>query len=320
MDLSKLLFLLSDGGFHSGSELGLALGVSRTSIWKAVPGLQELNVPLEIVKGKGYRVNGGLDLLNKNKILSLLPVNISNLINIDLLLSHSSTNDYLSSFVIKDLGLNHYHICLAEMQTAGRGRRGKSWVSPFAKNISCSISFLLEGGVEALSGLSLVIGIAVAKTLEDLGVKDVCLKWPNDVYVGEKKIAGVLVELSGEATTSWKVVCGVGLNVHMRKSDGVSIDQLWCSLDDSLEVRRNVVVAKLIECLFTMLELFKVQGFESFMADWSRFDMLREKQIKVLPNGIEGVVVGVNLQGALIIQGDNGEHVINAGEVSVRKK
>jgi BirA family biotin operon repressor/biotin-[acetyl-CoA-carboxylase] ligase len=319
MDLNKLLFLLSDGNFHSGSELGDALKVSRTSIWKAIPSLQEFSVPIEIVKGKGYRVTNGLDLLDKNKIISLLPQNISSIIKIDILLSYSSTNDYLSTSK-HDAHFEAYHACLAESQTAGRGRRGRSWVSPFAKNISLSVSFFLEGGAEALSGLSLVVGIAVAKTLEGLGVEGVCLKWPNDVYVGERKIAGVLLELSGEATTSWKVVCGIGLNVHMEKIDGVSIDQSWCSLDESVRLERNVVVAKLLEQLFVVIELFKQDGFNYFLEEWSRLDMLRGKQVVVHPSGIEGKVVGVNLQGALTIKDDKTEHVINAGEVSVRKK
>jgi BirA family biotin operon repressor/biotin-[acetyl-CoA-carboxylase] ligase len=249
----------------------------------------------------------------------LLPQNISSILKIDILLSYSSTNDYLSSSK-QDFGFRGYHACLAENQTAGRGRRGRSWISPFAKNISFSVSFLLEGGAEALSGLSLVVGIAVAKTIEGLGVEDVCLKWPNDVYVGERKIAGVLVELSGEATTSWKVVCGIGLNVHMDEADGVNIDQKWCSLDESVRVERSMVVARLLEQLFVVIEFFKLNGFSSFIEEWSRLDMLRNKQVIVLPNGIEGKVVGVNLQGALIIKDDEAEHVINAGEVSVRKK
>lgn len=318
MNLNRLLSLLSDGEFHSGSELGRLVGVSRTSIWKAIPSLQELNVPVEVVKGKGYRVQGGLDLLDKNKILSMLPCNIKERVNLDILLSHSSTNDYLASF--KESVHQNYHICLAEHQTAGRGRRGKVWVSPFAKNISFSAGFLLGGGVEVLSGLSLVVGVAVAKTLESLGIKNVGLKWPNDVFVGDKKIAGILLELSGEATTNWNVICGIGLNVHMDKNDGVSIDQEWCSLTDSISIERNFVISKLLAQLVEVLELFKVEGFQSFMSEWARFDVLSGEKVVVTPNGVEGYVVGVNMQGALLIKSVNGEHVINAGEVSVRKQ
>lgn len=318
MDLNRLLSLLSDGEFHSGSELGELLGVSRTSIWKAIPSLQELSVPVEVVKGKGYRIKGGLDLLDKNKILSMLPSDIKDRVNLDILLSYSSTNDYLSSN--KGSVSHNYHICLAEHQTAGRGRRGKVWVSPFAKNISLSAGFLLGGGVEALSGLSLVVGVAVAKTLECLGLKNVGLKWPNDVFVGDKKIAGILLELNGEATTSWNVICGIGLNVHMGKKDSVSIDQEWCALTESIAIERNIVISKLLVQLVEVLELFKDEGFQSFMDDWARFDILSGEKVAVTPNGVEGYVVGVNRQGALLIKSVDGEHVINAGEVSVRKQ
>lgn len=318
MDLNRLLSLLSDGEFHSGSELGELLGVSRTSIWKAIPSLQELSVPVEVVKGKGYRIQGGLDLLDKNKMLSMLPSIIKERVNLDVLLSHSSTNDYLSS--LKEPVRENYHICLAEHQTAGRGRRGKVWVSPFAKNISLSAGFLLGGGVEALSGLSLVVGVAVAKMLESLGIKDIGLKWPNDVFVGGKKIAGILLELSGEATTSWNVICGIGLNVHMDKKDSVSIDQDWCSLAESISIDRNLVISKLLVHLVEVLELFKAKGFRPFMDDWARFDILSGEEVVVTPSAVAGCVVGVNMQGALLIKSVEGEHVINAGEVSVRKQ
>tara|TARA_R110002167_G_scaffold335284_1_gene542602 strand:+ start:655 stop:1611 length:957 start_codon:yes stop_codon:yes gene_type:complete len=318
MDLNKLLSLLSDGEFHSGSELGELLGVSRTSIWKAVPSLEGLNVPIEVVKGKGYRIQGGLDLLDKNQILSILPCNIKERVNLDILLSHSSTNDYLSSLE-SPVGQT-YHICLAEHQTAGRGRRGKEWISPFAKNVSFSASFLLGGGAEALSGLSLVVGVAVAKTLQALGLKNVGLKWPNDVFVGDKKIAGILLELSGEATTNWNVVCGIGLNVHMDERDGVVIDQSWCSISESIVIERNMVVASLLTQLVEVLESFKKDGFKVFMDEWAQFDILSGERVIVTPTGIEGRAVGVNMQGALLVKSADGECVINAGEVSVRKQ
>jgi BirA family biotin operon repressor/biotin-[acetyl-CoA-carboxylase] ligase len=318
MNLNQLLSLLSDGEYHSGSELGELLKVSRTSIWKAIPSIQELNIPIEIVKGKGYRIPGGLDLLNKKEILSILASEIKEQISLDILLSCTSTNDHLTLF--KESVFQGYHICLAEHQALGRGRRGKTWVSPFAKNIYISTGFLLGGGVEALSGLSLVVGVAVAKALEILGVKDIGLKWPNDVFVGEKKIAGILLELSGEATTSWNIVCGIGLNVHMNDEDEVVIDQEWCSLSSSVEIKRNVVVAELLSQLVVILEAFKKGGFQLFLDEWARFDMLAGERVLVTPNGIEGRVMGINTQGALLVRSADDDHVINAGEVSVRRQ
>ncbi len=318
MDLEQLLFLLSDGEIHSGSELGLQLEVSRTSIWKAIPNLQILGVPVEVVKGKGYQILGGLDLLNKKNILKLLPQEISNQINLDVLLSCSSTNDYLAR-LSKDFDRSVYDICLAEHQAAGRGRRGRNWISPFAKNIILSVSFVLGGGVEALSGLSLVIGLAIAKALEDLGVKNVGMKWPNDVLVADKKIAGILLELNGEATTNWRVVCGVGLNVHMLEHEALEINQDWCSLDENITCKRDDVAAQIITCLLESLDLFKSKGFSCFLENWKQYDILAGKKVSILPAGIQGVAKGINSNGALLVDSQGKMHEINAGEVSVRK-
>ena len=318
MDLEKLLFLLSDGEIHSGSELGLQLEVSRTSIWKAIPSLQILGVPVEVIKGKGYQIDGGLDLLSKKNILKLLSQQISCQINLDVLLSCSSTNDYLAK-QSNGYDLSVYDICLAEYQTAGRGRRGRNWVSPFAKNIILSISFVLGGGVEALSGLSLVIGIGIAKALEGLGVKNVGLKWPNDVLVADKKIAGILLELNGEATTNWRVVCGVGLNVHMLENEVLEINQDWCSLNDSIACKRDEIAVQIIIHLLESLELFKSRGFNCFLDDWKKFDVLSGKSVSILPAGMQGMAKGINSQGALLVDSQGKIHEVSAGEVSVRK-
>lgn len=318
MDITKLLHLLSDGEFHSGSELGMALGVSRTSVWKSLPLLEKLSILTETVKGKGYRVPGGLDLLDRQKILeSVISFVPSSDFDIDVLLSHESTNNYLIDLV-KKKELSKYHVCLAERQLGGRGRRGRVWVSPFAKNIYLSLGFSLEVGVDQLSGLSLVIGIAVAQTLEAFGVKDIGLKWPNDVYIEGRKIAGILVELSGEATTVWNVVCGIGLNVSMTRKEGESIDQDWASLEDYVQCGRNEVAAELIKQLIDVVNEFRIAPFEHFMSRWARYDVLLGEDVRVMPGEMYGKVVGVNKLGALLI--DNGEvNEVNAGEVSVRR-
>ena len=317
MDINKLLYLLSDGEFHSGSQLGAALGLSRTSIWKALPLLQKLTVVVEAVKGKGYRIPNGLDLLDKNIITSLLLPYINSFLKIEILLSHSSTNDYLVER-LKGCNISGYQVCLAEMQTSGRGRRGRVWVSPFAKNIYLSLAFSLGAGAEQLSGLSLVVGIAVAKALENLGVKGVGLKWPNDVFVGDKKIAGILLDLSGEATTSWNVICGIGLNVAMSKKDGSAIDQEWSALNEYIECNRNAITVELLKQLVEVIEEFKYSSFSEFMGRWNSYDVLHGKEVVILPGNRAGRCLGVNALGALIVN-DGQDHVVSAGEVSVRK-
>lgn len=318
MDIHKLLYLLSDGQFHSGSELGALLGISRTSVWKSLPVLQDFSIEVEVVKGKGYRILGGLDLLDKNKISSLLSSFVKSHLEIDLILSHASTNDYLVD-QLKGRYLSGYHACLAEVQLSGRGRRGRTWISPFAKNIYLSLGFSIGGGVDQISGLSLVVGLAVAKALNALGIDGVGLKWPNDVMIDGKKIAGILLELSGEATTGWNVICGVGLNVGMTEKDGEVIDQPWVALNNYMPCSRNTIAAKLVGQLISELEKFQKGTFSDFIKEWDGYDILRGKEIQVSPGGLVGKAMGINSQGALLIKNSEKECIVSAGEVSVRR-
>lgn len=318
MVIYKLLHLLSDGDFHSGSELGEKLGLSRTSIWKALSQLDAMPVEIEVVKGKGYRIAEGLDLLEQSKIIELLSEEVASISSIETLFSCTSTNDYMSS-KITDFSEHHYQICFSEFQTAGRGRRGRVWVSPFARNIYLSAGFKIHGGVEALSGMSLVIGLAVAESLNGMGVKDCCVKWPNDVYVGDRKICGILIELQGEATTGWDVVCGIGLNVSMTRTQGQEIDQEWIALHETLKVGRNEVAAHILNSLLSYLEDFKRTGFAGFGELWRRYDYLYGKELSISPSSITGCGAGVDSHGALILDVEGEEHLINAGEVSVRR-
>jgi len=316
MDDRALLHLLSDGLYHSGSELGVSLGVSRAAIWKALKRLTDFNLKVDTVKGKGYRVIGGLDLLDSKIIQDHLSCEAQSLTDIELLLTVDSTNHYLTD--ASRISQKPYAVCLAEMQTAGRGRRGRSWFSPFGKNIYLSIGFDLPGGVEALSGLSLVIGLAAARVLRSQGVDNAMVKWPNDIWVDGKKLAGVLVELQGEATTGWRVVAGIGLNVEMTQAEGAGIDQLWASVSEYASCSRNKMVAMLLENLVQVLAIFKENGFEAFLMEWQQYDCLRGKSIVLSNSGIEGIAKGIDAFGAL--QVDTGVELlaVNAGDVSVR--
>jgi len=318
MHLHQLLHLLSDGQFHSGSELGDVLGLSRTSIWKALSHLQSLPVELETIKGRGYRIVGGLDLLDPEKIREQLSNEVSQLCALEALLICTSTNDYMASQSL-NFSDNCYQICFAEQQTNGRGRRGRSWISSFAKNISLSIGFTLSGGVEVLSGMSLVVGVAMASALAKMGVQDCAVKWPNDVIVGSKKICGILIELQGEATTGWSIVCGVGLNVAMSKQEGEGIDQDWIALNECVELGRNIVAVRVLEELVAALEIFKQDGFSAFDGLWRQYDYLNGKDLVISPSNLIGRGVGVDAHGALLVDVHGKTQVVNAGEVSVRK-
>lgn len=316
MHISSLIKALSDGEFHSGSDLGVLLGVSRTAIWKALDRLAEYGLEYESHRGKGYRLLRPLDLLDLQEIISVLPPNTQPLVAIHNALSCGSTNESVHN--CEKRGSERYIALLAEQQTAGRGRRGRAWCSPFAENIYLSVLFDWDHGAAELQGLSIVAGVAVAELLEGEGVPDVGLKWPNDVWVAGKKVAGILVELEGEVTSGWRVTLGLGLNTHMSQGSADSIDQPWAAVCDFMDVRRSDFAAKLIDRLVCSIEEFAVSGFAPFVSRYDKFDVLRGREVDLHGPDVRGSVVGIDLTGALLLETSSGVEPFHAGELSVR--
>jgi len=218
-----LLKLLKDGRFHSGQALGAALGVSRSAVWKQLQQLEvEFGLVIHKVRGRGYQLASPLVLLSELEIAAATP---STSWPVHVYDSIDSTNAEALRLVGK--GVVAPFVVVAERQTAGRGRRGRQWVSPFAENIYYSLLLRIDGGMRQLEGLSLVVGLAVLQALRELGIAGAGLKWPNDVLVDNKKIAGILLELVGDPADVCHVVLGVGINVDMQGAD--LVDQLWTS-------------------------------------------------------------------------------------------
>ena len=218
--LNKILTLLADGQFHSGEEVGQALGVSRAAVWKHMKKLDELDIPYSSVKGRGYRLQDDIELLDEKRIQEALSQRLDIL---EILLDVNSTNTYLFERAADHMGKRY--AVLAEKQVGGRGRRGRQWVSPFGKNIYLSLLTSFAGGVASLEGLSLMTAIAVEKAMARLGVGDIGLKWPNDVYARGKKLAGILLEVTGEYSSHCQVVMGIGLNLSLSEKDAAQIEQ-----------------------------------------------------------------------------------------------
>lgn len=262
----KLLNLLKDGRFHSGEALGAALGVSRSAVWKQLQHLEsELNLTIHKVRGRGYQLAAPLNLLESHAITAFSqgeqwPVFIHESID--------STN--AEGLRLAAQGQTAPFLVLAERQTAGRGRRGRQWVSPFAENLYYSLVLRVEGGMRQLEGLSLVVGLAVMRTLQAFGLKDVGLKWPNDVLVRGRKITGILLELVGDPADVCHVVLGIGINVNMQSSE--QIDQQWTSMrsEAGLVVDRNKLVALLSQQLQHELARHRRYGFAAFQEEWSK--------------------------------------------------
>lgn len=316
--LRNLLQILSDGNFHSGEELGTQLGVTRAAVWKQLKKLEALNIPLSSVKGKGYRLSDAIQLLDEDVIKN----NVSGRLDcLEVLLNTESTNSYLLDKASDHMGKRY--AVLSEKQESGRGRRGRTWVSPFGKNIYLSMLWSFGGGIGSLEGLSLVIAIAVERTLTELGVDDAKLKWPNDVYLNNKKLAGILLEVSGEYSGFCQVVIGIGLNVNLSEFDAENIDQPWAQLSEHLkDADRNLIASALIENLIKAIEKFDKHGFASFKEYWTERDAFLNKEVDlILPNLTRsGISKGVNGKGELLLQTEMGLETINAGELSLRLK
>ncbi len=312
-----LLALLSDGQFHSGVAIGEALGVSRAAVWKQLQKLDELGLTLESVKGKGYRLPGGLDHLDADIIAAGLTLPA-----VEILTDIDSTNaEMLRRLAGAEVPSGS--VLVAEQQSAGRGRRGREWVSPFAKNLYFSMVWNFANGAAALDGLSLVVGLSVVEALHALGVGKARLKWPNDVLFEGQKLAGVLLEISGDATGLCHVVVGVGLNVKMRPEDSSGISQAWTSVERCLgqSVDRSEVLNQVLARLLVNIAQFQQQGLGPFITPWSTYDAFAAKDVVVSlgERQIFGVSRGIDERGQLLLDVNGQLQSFNGGEVSLRR-
>ncbi|MGE8069669.1 bifunctional biotin--[acetyl-CoA-carboxylase] ligase/biotin operon repressor BirA [Pseudomonas sp. NPDC089569] len=311
-----LLELLKDGRFHSGQALGAALGISRSAVWKQLQQLEaELGLSIHKVRGRGYQLAAPLTLLDPVEISRLAP---SCGWPVQVFDSIDSTN----AEALRAIEQNRPSpfLVLSERQTAGRGRRGRKWASPFAENIYFSLVLRVEGGMRQLEGLSLVVGLAVLRTLRQLGVSRVGLKWPNDVLVDQKKIAGILLELVGDPADVCHVVLGVGINVNMQMTD--EVDQQWTSmrLEAGRVFDRNQLVAELGIALQDYLARHQADGFSALRAEWEQNHLWQGRDVSLIAgvNQIDGEVLGIDNQGALRLRVAGVEKVFSGGELSLR--
>ncbi len=259
---NRLLQCLSDGQFHSGEVLGATLGISRMAVWKHLRGLREAGLEFDIVRGKGYRLSHPRELLDADVIeKSVNATTRAGLGPVDVFHELDSTSNWLRERA--RAGAPSGSVCLAEMQHGGRGRHGRPWVSPFAANLYLSMLWRTEAGPESLGGLSLVAGIGLLRALREIGIHQAGLKWPNDVLVDGAKLAGILIDVTGEVGGEATVVLGIGVNVDMPPASARDIDQRWtdlCSLAGTDALSRNRLAAVLLDALFPALDDFESGG------------------------------------------------------------
>ena len=317
----NLLALLADGQFHSGNDLAKALNLSRSAVWKHLQGCIELGIEVHALNGKGYRLDKPLMLLSKAEIQSRLNPSVKSLLSkLDVFDQLDSTNNYL---MLQARRTNESgQVCLAEYQSSGKGRRGRQWVSPFASNIYLSILWRFNQTISALGGLSLVVGVAVIRALNQLGIADVGLKWPNDIFWQQKKLGGILIEIIGESEGPCCAVIGLGLNVRMSDKVMHAINQPWVDLEHILghsNTDRNVFVAALLNEIVMILNAFNPQSLQANLDEWRQYDCMRNQVVTLFMQGqaIHGIVQGINQEGLLILMTQSGDmKAFASGELS----
>lgn len=319
----QLLTLLSDGRFHSGEVLAAQLGgVSRAAIWKGIRLLETFGLEIHAVRGRGYRLAEPLELLAVERIQAALTAAARPWVaGIEIHERLDSTNSYLLNRAKDDLPGGW--VCLAEYQSAGRGRRGRSWVSPFGANLYLSLLWRFSLEATLLSGLSLAVGVALMRTLTALGTSELGLKWPNDVLWRRRKLAGVLLEFGGESSGLCHIVAGIGLNVAMPRYAEPAIDQPWIDLRSiigSERLSRNHLAARLISELVTAFVQFEQAGFAAFREEWSCYDLAQDQPVTLqLPTTTcSGIARGVDEAGALLLETEAGIRPFLGGEISLR--
>ena len=313
--------LIADGELHSGEELGNALGISRTAIWKIINSLSHYGVTIVAVKGKGYRLSRPIEFLDKETLLSGISSTAAKILNkLEIFEEIESTNQYLLENL--EVADKHGNVVLAEYQSHGRGRRGSSWVSPFGSGLSLSTQWHFEQPVDSLTCLSLAVGSAVIRVLKKMGFEGVGLKWPNDIYFQNRKLGGLLIEIRGETAGPCDVVIGLGLNIAFPSDFEADINQPWIDLaniNDSVP-SRNLIAAELISELMLLLDAYAKANIKDIINEWQEYDCMRGKQAKlILPDkDVMGQIVGIDNDGALLMSVNDKVRKFTAGEISLR--
>lgn len=315
---ANLVTLLNGGHYHDGTTLGDKLKITRSAVWKSIKKLETYGVKLTSIKGKGYALLEPLLLLNPKIIKQGIACKN---IDINIFETIDSTNEYQKLFI----GHKNIKICMAEQQTHGKGRLNRKWHSPFAQNIYLSCSYPFQKDISELAGLSLVVSLAVVKTLACYGLpKALLIKWPNDIIYDHKKLAGILIEIQAESHGACHAIMGIGINVNMLHAENHFIAQTWTSLRKIMAtyIDRNQLCILLIDNLITYLKLFEKQRLSSFIDEWNTIDFLKHKKIS-LKHGhkkIYGKAMGIDSLGHLILQTvDGSSQSFSSGDTTIMK-
>jgi BirA family transcriptional regulator, biotin operon repressor / biotin---[acetyl-CoA-carboxylase] ligase len=313
-----ILKLLADGQFHSGEALAQRFKVTRATIWNAIQHAESLGVEIFSVRGRGYKLPQAIELLDKNLVLAAIGEQRA-WFNLQILDEVASTNTYL----MQQKGIAHATCVAAHVQTNGKGRRGRTWVSQLGASLTFSLLWRFQCGAAALSGLSLAVGVALIRALNSLGVNQAQLKWPNDVLVEGSKLAGILIELQGDLEGPSAAVIGIGVNLHLPKNVLDSIDQSAIDLSNvsAKAINQNELLGVVLKHLADVLSSFETHGFIGLRDEWLSYHAYENKPVRMLlPNGtdVQGTVKSVADDGILLVETALGLQRFSAGEISLR--
>jgi BirA family transcriptional regulator, biotin operon repressor / biotin---[acetyl-CoA-carboxylase] ligase len=323
---AALLRALAPGHAVSGEALGRELGITRAAVWKAVRRLTALGLDVEAVPGQGYRLARPLTLLDADRIRAALPAGMA--ARLGVLQVEADTRSTNASVLAAERPVGELVACLAEYQSAGRGRRGRRWLCAPGAGICLSVGGRLASAPSDYAALPTAVGVACAAALEALGVPRIGLKWPNDLLLDGGKLGGILIELRGEAQGPATVAVGVGLNVCLGPAGRMAIESAGgvppadlAQVPAAAALERNTVAAALIAALANCLARAPAGLDEAVRAGWRRRDVLWNRAVRIEGAGtsLAGIARGIDRSGALLLAGEDGtSHRVTAGEVSLR--
>lgn len=315
-----ILKLLADGKFHSGEAIARHFNVSRASVWNALQHAEQLGIEVFSVRGRGYKLPHAITLLEKHAIINELG-KLAHTFKLEVHDHIESTNTYLMRKI--DAEKSHATCVAAQLQTQGRGRRGRNWQAGLGASLTFSLLWRFQCGASALSGLSLAAGIALMRTLHAMGINNAQLKWPNDVLINREKLAGILIELQGDMEGPSTAVIGIGINLRLPENIKKQIEQPATDLasTSTQTIDPNTLLGTLLKHLAEVLTEFEQNGLHKLHSEWMQHHAYHLQQVRILmPDGREifGVVQGISEDGTLLVETNNGLQRFVSGEISLR--
>ena len=323
LDFTELLPHLDHVHYRSGQELAAHFNCTRATIHNCIARIDALGIQLERIPGRGYRLRMPLDLLDKESIVNDLAPDMAVRVHaLECLQQVDSTNRVAVNMPLPPA--DTFSVVLAEMQSAGKGRRGRAWVSPYAANIYASIVWPTRRPLHELGGLSPYLAITFVEKLHALGLPGLSVKWPNDIHCGGKKLAGLLIECSGELSGVCKIVVGLGINVKMKHYRNIEIDREWTDIHSNApgwRLTRNQLTAHLISACALSMRDFESNSVTGLSRRWARWDCMQNANVHVADdvNTQYGIARGIDAHGCLLLETDTGVEHISVGDVSLRE-